>query len=207
MAPLGEEHALEFLIDSSRRVSRDLATLGFAGLLHMRVVAPETIITRLGDEGVERLSMAAPSLALDSPNVIGPLFLELLNWSRDHPKALASLIDAIARAHRTLGDDDGTPFGPQICAQHAASVREVDQSNSEVQLAVIKVFAEVGAIGDLVTLSPLTEGFFRSGVIKDAAREAMRRIKERQGVRDETGALALSEQTIGGLALTDGDGS
>src|SRR5690606_15289658 len=74
---------------------------------------------------------------------------------------------------------------------------------SDVVAAAVELLGEIGEVTDLPLLNPLTEGFFRAGRIKDAARAAVARIKVRAQVRDEHGALSLAQGEAGDLSLSD----
>jgi len=73
-----------------------------------------------------------------------------------------------------------------------------------MQLAVVEALQHVGDLSAVPSLKPLTEGLFRSGQLKAAARAAIELIRAREGARSLPGALSIADGAeVGGLTVSD----
>ena len=72
-------------------------------------------------------------------------------------------------------------------------------------LDAVTLVGEIGEAADIESLLPLTRGLFRSSGLKDAAKAAVARIRERLALGGEPGALSLASDTAGNLSLADPD--
>ena len=198
-APHGEPEALAFFVRCLGLVGGNVLSLGSVGLLRLSL-PPEQVLAAIAPDEVARLVRAAPDVGLYAPEAVGPLFVALLvRVPADEPALLARYFDTLARAHRKARGDR---------EQHAACVRPyLDSDHQPLQVAALEALTTLGDVSDLVRVTPLTEGLFRAGRIKEAARRAVAGIRARERIRDESGALTLTEGADGGLALhADGEG-
>ena len=141
----------------------------------------------------EPLAHLLAELHVQRPGRIGIFLGGLLQESSvgDWPKQ-DLLLDAVSE----LGDAPAVP----------ALLRVLDESEFDALKAkAAKVIGEVGDIGAIELLLPLTRGLLRPGLIKDAAREAITAIRERLGLDGEVGALSLTDKRDGDLSLVDPD--
>lgn len=202
VAPMDEAEALDFLATCASRNDDRLATVAQQGLLRMTSVGARELLKRLHPETRARLEDNAPNLAWAAPELVAPVFLVLLQELGDErPKLAKSYLETMAHALERM-KHNLEPLTATGRERHAAAVRRFLEAD-DVELVVItmSLLGEVGDLGDLARLSPLTEGFFRSSRIKDAAKAALGTIRQREAIREETGALALSEHDEGGLAI------
>jgi HEAT repeat protein len=68
------------------------------------------------------------------------------------------------------------------------------------QLAAATALGRLGTVRAVEPLLPLTEGLFRDGALRDAAREAVRRIQARLGAVEE-GRVSLAPDAAGRLSV------
>lgn len=201
VAPLGEPEALDFLGACASRMTESLAALGWRGLLAMSEVPAADVLKWLSPEAYMRLEDNAPYIGWELVT-IGPVYLELLRrLDGDRPKLTASYLETLAHVVRKRREG-GVEVARDVCQRGAELARGfLDEGDVEVVAMTIGALGEVGAVTDLARLAPLAEGFFRSGRIKDAAREALRSIREREAVRAQSGALTLADDAGGGLSV------
>jgi len=144
-----------------------------------------------------------------SPNALGQVQQALPNFIRKHPKYGAGLlIEFFERIEpryvaprinylRVIALTRDTRVAGRI-AEH------VDSPYEDEQLAVVATLEHIGDLSVIPALKPLTEGLFRGGALKAAAKSAIEAIRAREGARSLPGALSLSEHAgPGALALSD----
>lgn len=199
LVPLGVPQAIDFFLACIARLDGGVVDLGFEGLMILDAQA-DAILARISEPLQRRMARAVTGLAWGKPERVGALFHRLYErYAATDGELHTSFLSTMASAHRTLREAGRAPH--PMRAQHLALARELLGGRSNMTpMAACDLLAEVGEISDLATLSPMTEGFFRSTVIKEAARSAIAKIMERENVRAETGALALSDANVGGLS-------
>lgn len=72
-------------------------------------------------------------------------------------------------------------------------------------LDAVTLVGEIGEAADIESLLPLTRGLFRSSGLKDAAKAAVARIRERLALGGERGGLSIASDTAGNLSLAAPD--
>lgn len=98
----------------------------------------------------------------------------------------------IVAAMTALGDRTAIPWLIAI-----ADDGEVDRTS----LDALALAGEIGEAADIEPLMPLTRGLFRSSDLKDAAKTAVARIRERLALGGERGGLSIASDTSGNLSL------
>lgn len=81
-------------------------------------------------------------------------------------------------------------------------VRLLARPDTAVQCAAAVALGLVGTVAAVEPLLPLTEGLLRDGPLKEAARDAVRRIQARLGAV-EAGRLSLAEDVSGRLSVAE----
>lgn len=77
----------------------------------------------------------------------------------------------------------------------------LESAFEDVQVAAIEALGEVGALSEVARLTPLTEGFFRAGAIKSAAKAAVAALRERHRAQSLPGAVSLAADPTGALSV------
>ncbi len=199
LVPLGLPQAIDFFLACIARLDGGVVDLGFEGLMILDDHT-DAILGRISDGLQRRMARAVTGLAWGKPERVGAMFHRLYErYAATDGELHTSFLSTMAAAHRHLRE---TGYAPHpMRALHLALARELLGGRSNVTpVAACDLLAEVGEISDIAALTPLTEGFFRSVMVKEAARNAIALIMERENVRAETGALALSEGNVGGLS-------
>jgi HEAT repeat protein len=81
-------------------------------------------------------------------------------------------------------------------------VRLLERPDTAVQCAAAAALGLMGTVSAVEPLLPLTEGLLRDGALKEAARDAVRRIQARLGAV-EAGRLSLAEDVAGRLSVAE----
>ncbi len=200
LAPLALPQALDFFLACIERLDGGVVQHGFEGLLllddHVDVVSSRVPATLQ-----LRMARALPGLAWGKPERVNAIYDRFYTrHGMSDAELQLSYLNTMAAAHRWLRETGGPPHAYR--GQHLGLARSLLGGQREVitVAAACDLLAEVGEVADIAQLNPMTEGFFRSSIVKEAARNAIALIMKRENVRAETGALALSEGNVGGLS-------
>lgn len=150
------------------------------------------IMRKLSPGASSQLQQLLPTFARDHPELGARLLIEF--FERIEPRHVNPRITYL----RAIGATRDVSVGARL-------VKEIDSPYEEMQLAVVEALQHVGDLSAVPALKPLTEGLFRSGQLKAAARAAIELIRAREGARSLPGALSIADGAdAGGLTVSDG---
>lgn len=160
-------------------------------LLAMPVPA-RAILDRLTPARLVWLSAAAPGV-VTADSELGPLFFGLLERLADGgvDEQAASAVDYV-RTLTMRGDAAVVPFAESF----------LDSEDEALLVASLDALGALGGLAHLPLVVPLSKGFFRSGVVKQAAVQASASIRERSPASE--GGLSLSAGEGGALSIDEG---
>jgi hypothetical protein len=134
---------------------------------------------------VDRLAAVALIAEAGDTEPVGRLSLQMM---REETEGAVGFAAALGQ----LGD----------ARAEADLVRLLARPDTTVQCAAAVALGQMGTVSAVEPLLPLTEGLLRDGPLKEAARDAVRRIQARLGAV-EAGRLSLAEDVAGRLSVAE----